>query len=29
MREWLREAHGPGFELLLHFLLRGFVKRFA
>lgn len=24
MREWLRETHGPGFELLRHFLLRFF-----
>ena len=24
MKEWLRETHGPGFELLRHFLLRFF-----
>ena len=24
MREWLEETHGPGFELLRHFLLRFF-----
>ena len=24
MREWLRETHGPGFELLRHFLLHFF-----
>ena len=24
MRQWLRETHGPGFELLRHFLLRFF-----
>src|SRR5437762_2094155 len=24
MRDWLRETHGPGFELLRHFLLRFF-----
>src|SRR4051794_25521786 len=24
MREWLRETHGPGFELFRHFLLRFF-----
>ena len=24
MKEWLRETHGPGFELLRHFLRRFF-----
>ena len=24
MQEWLRETHGPGFELLRHFLLHFF-----